>query len=132
MTLGSVLTVALSSIPEKQGHDTIVIQFRQPPIGAPRFPFSGGLISRLWRSRFPRLAVPLPFWNGVNSVALGHEPHFISFVRQPDGRFRFFNVADGLEDSVMSMEDFAEGHLLHGTVIALTVYDNRNERTDAS
>ena len=69
---------------------------------------------------------------GIFRYQEGHEPHFISFVRQPDGRFRFFNVADGLEDSVMSMEDFAKEHLLHGTVIALTVHDNRNERTDAS
>ena len=69
---------------------------------------------------------------GIFRYQEGHEPHFISFVRQPDGRFRFFNVADGLEDSVMSMGDFAKEHLLHGTVIALTVHDNRNERTDAS
>ena len=69
---------------------------------------------------------------GILRYQEGHEPHFISYVRQPDGRFRFFNVADGLEDSVMSMEDFVAGHLLHGTVIALTVHDNRNERTDAS
>ena len=69
---------------------------------------------------------------GIFRYQEGHEPHFISYVRQPDGRFRFFNVADGLEDSVMSMEDFVAGHLLHGMVIALTVHDNRNERTDAS
>ena len=46
-------------------------------------------------------------------------------MRQPDGRFRFFNVADGLEDCVMSMEDFASGHLLRGTVIALTVQEKQ-------
>ena len=70
MTLGSLLSVALSSIPEKHGYDTIIILFRQPPAGALRFPFSGGLISRLRRSNFPRLAVSLPFWNGVNSRGL--------------------------------------------------------------
>ena len=68
---------------------------------------------------------------GIFRYQEGHEPHFISFVRQPDGRFRFFNVADGLEDSVMSMEDFASGHLLRGTVIALTVHDKQSERKDA-
>ena len=60
---------------------------------------------------------------GIFRYQEGREPHFISFVRQPDGRFRFFNVADGLEDSVMSMEDFASGHLFRGTVIALTVHE---------
>ena len=68
---------------------------------------------------------------GIFRYQEGHEPHFIIFVRQPDGRFRFFNVADGLEDSVMSMEDFASGHLLRGTVIALTVHDKQSERKDA-
>ncbi len=58
---------------------------------------------------------------GIFRYQEGHEPHFASFVRQDDGRFRFFNVTDGLEDSVMSMEDFAGGHLLRGRVIALTV-----------
>ena len=66
MTLGSLLSVALSSISEKHGHDTIIIQFRQPPAGALRFPFSGGLISRLRRCRIPLLAVLLLSWNGVN------------------------------------------------------------------
>ena len=68
---------------------------------------------------------------GIFRYQEGHEPHFISFVRQPDGRFRFFNVTDGLEDSVMSMEDFAAGHLLRGTVIALTADENTRERKDA-
>jgi hypothetical protein len=48
-------------------------------------------------------------------------PHFICFVRQEDGRFRFFNVVDGMEDAVMDMEEFAEGHFVRGNVIALTV-----------
>ena len=68
---------------------------------------------------------------GIFRYQEGHEPHFISFVRQPDGQFRFFNVTDGLEDSVMSMEDFAAGHLLRGTVIALTADENTRERKDA-
>ena len=68
---------------------------------------------------------------GIFRYNEGREPHFISYVRQPDGRFRFFNVADGLEDCVMSMEEFKETHLLHGTVIALTVGDLKTERTDA-
>ena len=47
-------------------------------------------------------------------------PHFVSFCRLPDGRFRFFNVADGLEDCVMDMEQFGREHFLGGTVIAFT------------
>ncbi|MBR4473443.1 MAG: hypothetical protein IKS55_07365, partial [Oscillospiraceae bacterium] len=47
--------------------DTIHMNFRQPPVGASGFPFSGGFISRLWWSNFPSLAVYIPFWNGVNT-----------------------------------------------------------------
>ena len=61
---------------------------------------------------------------GIIRYHEGHEPHFVSFIRQPDGQFRFFNVTDGLEDTVMSSDDFASGHLLRGTVIALTVKKN--------
>lgn len=51
----------------------------------------------------------------------GREPHFISYYRLEDGSFRFFNVADGLEDVRMSMAQFGAEHLLGGLVIALTV-----------
>ena len=46
----------------------------------------------------------------------GREPHFISYMRTPEGTFRFFNVADGLEDCRMSMEQFGEEHLRGGYV----------------
>ena len=49
------------------------------------------------------------------------EPHFVSYIYQGDNSFRFFNMADGLEDCVMSMDRFAEEHCAPGTVIALTV-----------
>ena len=51
----------------------------------------------------------------------GQEPHFISFIRRENGLFRFFNVADGLEDCEMSMDQFAQEHLKGGLVIALTL-----------
>ena len=51
----------------------------------------------------------------------GYTPHFVSFVRQDDGSFRFFNVDDGLEDFTATMEQFGREHLIRGTVIALTV-----------
>ena len=44
----------------------------------------------------------------------GREPHFVSYMRTPEGVFRFFNVADGLEDCRMSMEQFGAEHLRGG------------------
>ena len=38
-------------------------------------------------------------------------PHFISFIRQGEA-FRFFNVNDGLDDYVSSMEMFFSTHVL--------------------
>ncbi len=42
-------------------------------------------------------------------------PHFVAYYRA-DGGFRFFNVCDGKEDAVMTMAEFAAGHLLGGSV----------------
>ena len=58
---------------------------------------------------------------GIFRYQEGHEPHFISFIRMEDGRFRFFNVTDGLEDFCADMDTFAQDHFRHGIVIALTV-----------
>ena len=49
----------------------------------------------------------------------------MSYVREGDGLFRFFNVADGEEDRCMTMEDFGRGHLRGGTVIVFTVAEER-------
>ncbi len=38
-------------------------------------------------------------------------PHFVSFLRQESGGFRFFNVNDGMEDCVCSMEMFFADHV---------------------
>ncbi len=43
-------------------------------------------------------------------------PHFVFYCRVDEG-FRFFNVADGLEDAVMSMEQFGAEHLKGGLVV---------------
>ena len=51
----------------------------------------------------------------------GYTPHFVSFVRQNDGSFRFFNVDDGLEDFTATIDEFGQKHFIRGTVIALTV-----------
>lgn len=46
-------------------------------------------------------------------------PHFVSFVKQTDGAFRFFNVNDGMEDFTASMDDFTAAHFKSGYYIAL-------------
>jgi hypothetical protein len=43
-------------------------------------------------------------------------PHFITFLRRPEGDYRFFNVADGQEDITLSMEMFFADHCRGGTV----------------
>ena len=58
---------------------------------------------------------------GIFRYREGREPHFVSYICQGANSFRFFNMADGLEDCVMSMDRFAEEHCAPGTVIALTV-----------
>ena len=47
-------------------------------------------------------------------------PHFVSFLRQADGGSRFFNVNDGLEDYVCSMEMFFKDHV--GTAQYVSVF----------
>ncbi len=47
-------------------------------------------------------------------------PHFVFYCRTEAG-FRFFNVADGLEDAVMPMEKFGEEHLKGGLVVLFFV-----------
>lgn len=51
----------------------------------------------------------------------GREPHFITFIRLPDGRYRFLNVADGLEDFALPMEEFFRTRCHRGPVRVLTV-----------
>ena len=47
-------------------------------------------------------------------------PHFVFYYRTKTD-FRFFNVADGLEDAVMPMEKFGEEHLKGGLVVLFFV-----------
>lgn len=51
----------------------------------------------------------------------GRTPHFITFLRQPDGRFRFLNVSDGWEDRTDDMDHFFEKHCLRGYIRVLTI-----------
>lgn len=58
---------------------------------------------------------------GIFRYQEGPEPHFVSYIRQGENSFRFFNMADGLEDCVMPMEQFIEEHCAPGTVIVFTI-----------
>ena len=58
---------------------------------------------------------------GIFRYREGLEPHFVSYIRQGENSFRFFNMADGLEDCVLPMEQFIEEHCAPGTVIIFTV-----------
>ena len=61
---------------------------------------------------------------GIFRYREGKEPHFTSYIRQSDGSFRFFNMADDFEDCVMPMEQFINQHCAPGTVILLWVKQN--------
>ncbi|MBQ9263779.1 MAG: hypothetical protein IJ189_06155 [Clostridia bacterium] len=63
---------------------------------------------------------------GIFRYREGPEPHFTSYIRQPDRTFRFFNMADDFEDCVMPMEQFIEEHCAPGTVILLWVKDENH------
>ena len=58
---------------------------------------------------------------GIFRYQEGRVPHFISYIRQEEGDFRFFNVDDGLEDCRMSMERFGAEHLRGGLVIVFAL-----------
>ena len=58
---------------------------------------------------------------GIFRYREGDEPHFVSYIRQDENQFRFFNMADDFEDCIMTMEQFVTEHCAPGTVIALTV-----------
>jgi hypothetical protein len=47
-------------------------------------------------------------------------PHFTSYVSRPDGTYRFFNVADGLEDCTFTMRDFIRSRCMNGALRAFT------------
>ena len=58
---------------------------------------------------------------GIFRYQEGDYPHFVSYIRGEGGLFRFFNMADGLEDCMMPMDQFVREHCAPGVVIALTV-----------
>ena len=60
---------------------------------------------------------------GIFRYHEAHIPHFITFIRQPDGQYRFLNVDDTPNggDFIEPMDDFASKHFTFGNVIALTI-----------
>ena len=57
------------------------------------------------------IGVPLGLLEGLNRFARHLLKPFISFIRDGNA-YRFFNVNDGLEDFVCSMESFFKSHVL--------------------
>lgn len=58
---------------------------------------------------------------GIFRYREGREPHFVAYLRAEGESFRFFNVADSLEDCRMTMERFGAEHAAQGTVIVFAV-----------
>ena len=50
----------------------------------------------------------------------GRTPHFITFIRRPDGRYRFLNVSDGREDFIAPMDEFFRRRCRMGWIRVLT------------
>ena len=57
---------------------------------------------------------------GIFRYREGHEPHFVCYLRTA-GSFRFFNVANGLEDVELSMAQFGREHLRGGLVVLFSL-----------
>ncbi|MCD8088816.1 MAG: hypothetical protein LUE22_09610 [Oscillospiraceae bacterium] len=49
----------------------------------------------------------------------GKEPHYIPFLRQEEGVYRFLNVADGMEDMSCPMDEFFSTHCRFGSVVVI-------------
>jgi hypothetical protein len=48
-------------------------------------------------------------------------PHFVTYLRLPEGRCRFFNVADGLEDFTEEMDVFLSSRCSRGLLRVMAV-----------
>ena len=59
------------------------------------------------------------------------EPHYVAFVRTGEGRYRFFNSADGMEDIETDMEHFVEEHVTRKDLIRLLLPGKRAPRRAA-
>ena len=69
--------------------------------------------------------------NGILRYWEGREPHFVTFIRQPDGRFRFLNVTPALRDITMPMERFLEERCRFGSV-RMILASAKNQQSSAA
>ena len=53
----------------------------------------------------------------------GNTPHYVPFIRQDDGRYRFLNVADRLEDFICPIDEFFRAHCRRGLIRVITPAD---------
>ena len=51
----------------------------------------------------------------------GHTPHFITFIRREDGRFRFLNVSGAQKDITAHMDVFFREHCRFGWIRVLVL-----------
>ena len=80
---------------------------------------------RIVRGKRRALAAARESRCGILRYWEGSSPHFITFIRLPDGRYRFLNVSDGREDFPMSMDAFFEKHCHKGWIRVLVDADER-------
>ena len=71
---------------------------------------------RVVRGKKKALAAARESRCGILRYWEGKTPHFITFIRQPDGRYRFLNVCDGREDFLAPMDAFFEKHCHKGWI----------------
>lgn len=71
---------------------------------------------RVVRGKSRALAAARQSRCGILRYWEGKTPHFITFIRQPDGRYRFLNVSNGQEDFTAPMDKFFEKHCHKGWI----------------
>lgn len=76
-----------------------------------RYRFVGGRRAALEAAERSAAGI-LRYWEG-------RTPHFITFIRAADGRYRFLNVCDGQEDTVQRMDTFFARHCRGGYIRVL-------------
>ena len=75
--------------------------------------YTAGKKNALAAARESRAGV-LRYWEG-------REPHFITFLREPDGDFRFLNVTGAQGDFILPMDEFFQKHCRFGYIRTLTI-----------
>lgn len=50
--------------------------------------------------------------SGIIRYMEGFEPHYVTFIKVDEDRFRYLNIKEGKEDIIMTMEEFLKTHCL--------------------